>query len=69
MPHKFINKFWLAVTALIGLGLFVCLFPLLLDKYGLMRAILWSLLIPVAMALAYIRGYWVSTWLSGKDKK
>ena len=44
------------------------LFPLLLDKYGLVKAILWISLLPVAMVLAYLRGYWVSTLFTKKSK-
>jgi hypothetical protein len=57
------------VTVLITLVLLVILFPLLLDKYGAVKAILLACLIPVAMALAYIRGYWVSTLIEKKHKR
>ena len=34
MSTKLFNKFWVALTAVITLGLLAYLFPLLLDKYG-----------------------------------
>jgi hypothetical protein len=69
MSTKLFNKFWVALTAVITLGLLVYLFPLLLNKYGLLKAILLACLIPMAMALAYLRGYWVSTLFEKKDKQ
>jgi hypothetical protein len=66
MSTKLFNKFWVAVTAVITLGLLAILFPLLLDKYGLLKAILLACLIPVAMTMAYFRGYWVSTLIEKK---
>ena len=66
MSTKLFNKFWAAVTAVITLGLLVYLFPLLLNKYGLVKALLLACLIPVAMTMAYFRGYWISTLF---DKK
>jgi hypothetical protein len=66
MSTKLFNKFWVTVTASITLGLFAYLFPLLLNKYGLLKAILLACLIPVAMTMAYFRGYWISTLF---DKK
>jgi hypothetical protein len=66
MSTKLFNKFWVAVTVVITLGLLAYLFPLLLEKHGLLKAILLACLIPVAMTLAYFRGYWVSTLI---DKK
>ena len=68
MSTKLFNKFWVAVTAVITIGLLAYLFPLLLDKYGLLKAILLASLIPVAMTLAYFRGYWVSTLIEKKGK-
>lgn len=68
MPGKLFNKFWLVFTTVLAIGLIIILFPLLLDKYGLVKAILLACLIPVAMALAYIRGYWVATLFEKKKK-
>jgi len=68
MSRRLFNKFWLAFTAIITISLIAILFPLLLYKYGLLKAILLACLIPVAMALAYLRGYWIAT-LSEKKKK
>jgi hypothetical protein len=68
MSTKLFNKFWVAVTAVITIGLLAYLFPLLLDKYGLVKAILLACLIPVAMTMAYFRGYWVSTLIEKKEK-
>lgn len=61
MAIKLFNKFWVTVTAVITVCLLAYLFPLLLDKYGLVKAVLLACLIPVAMTMAYFRGYWVST--------
>jgi hypothetical protein len=69
MSTKLFNKFWVMVTAIITIGLLVYLFPLLLDKYGLFKAVLQACLIPVAMILAYFRGYWVSTLFEKKKKQ
>jgi hypothetical protein len=69
MSTKLFNKFWVMVTAIITIGLLVYLFPLLLDKYGLLKAVLLSCLIPVAMTLAYFRGYWVSTLFVKRKKQ
>lgn len=69
MSTKLLNKFWVAVTACITIGLLVYLFPLLLDKYGLGKAVLLACLIPGAMALAYLRGYWIATLFEKKGKK
>lgn len=68
MSTKLFNKFWVAVTAVITIGLLVYLFPLLLEKYGLLKAILLACFIPVAMTLAYFRGYWVSALFEKKRK-
>jgi hypothetical protein len=57
------------VTAVITIGLLTILFPLLLNKYGLAKAILLACLIPVAMTLAYFRGYWVSSLFEKKHKR
>jgi len=62
------NKFWVLATTVITIVMLIILFPKLLDKYGPGRAILLSSLIPFAMFLAYLRGYWISTWLSKKHK-
>jgi hypothetical protein len=64
---RLFNKFWVAVTVVITLGLLAYLFPLLLGKYELVKAVLLACLIPVAMSLAYLRGYWICT-LSEKRK-
>ena len=69
MSTKLFNKFWITATAVITLGLLAYLFPLLLDKYGLFKGILLACLIPVAMILAYVRGYWVSTLLEKRRKR
>ena len=66
MSTTLFNKFWVAVTAVITIGLLAYLFPLLLNKYGLVKAILLACLIPVATTLAYFRGYWISSMF---DKK
>ena len=68
MSTKLFNKFWVALTAVITIGLLAYLFPLLLDKYGLVKAILLACLIPVAMSLAYLRGYWIATLFEKKGK-
>jgi hypothetical protein len=68
MSTKLFNKFWVAVTAVITIGLLAFLFPLLLAKYGFVKAVLLACLIPVAMTLAYFRGYWVSTLVEKKRK-
>jgi len=68
MSTKLFSKFWVALTAVITIGLLAYLFPLLLDKYGLGKAILLGCLIPVAMALAYLRGYWIATLFEKKNK-
>ena len=68
MSTRLYNKFWVVVTVLITLVLLVILFPLLLDKYGIVKAILLACLIPVAMAMAYVRGYWISTLFEKKRK-
>ena len=68
MSTKLFNKFWVALTAVITIGLLAFLFPLLLDKYGFVKATLLACLIPAAMALAYLRGYWISTLIEKKRK-
>jgi len=68
MSTKLFNKFWVAVTAVITIGLLAYLFPLLLDKHGFVKAILLACLIPVAMTMAYFRGYWVSTLFEKRSK-
>jgi len=68
MSTKLFNKFWVAITTIITIGLFAYLFPLLLEKYGLVKAILLACLIPMAMILAYLRGYWISTLFAKKGK-
>ena len=67
MAVKLFNKFWFAVTAIITVVLLTILFPLLLAKYGVVKALLLACLIPFAMVLAYVRGYWVSTLFSRKN--
>ena len=69
MSTRLFNKFWVGVTAVITFGLLVYLFPLLLGKYGLIKAVLLACLIPIAMSLAYLRGYWISTLFEKKAKK
>ena len=69
MAAKFFNKFWLIFTAILTVILFIILFPLLLAKYGLVKALLWSCLLPIAMALNYIRGWWISSMLSKQKKE
>jgi hypothetical protein len=54
MATKLFNKFWVTLKAIITVGLLAYLFPLLLDKYGLVKAVLLACLIPVAMGLAYL---------------
>lgn len=68
MSTKLFNKFWVAITTIITIGLFAYLFPLLLEKYGLVKAILLACLIPMAMILAYLRGYWISNLFAKKGK-
>lgn len=68
MSTQLFNKFWVAVTAVITIGLLAYLFPLLLDKYGIVKAILLACLIPAAMTLAYFRGYWIATFFEKKCK-
>jgi hypothetical protein len=68
MSTKLFNKFWVAVTALITIGLLAYLFPLLLEKYGFVKAVLLACLVPVAMTLAYFRGYWISTLFEKKKQ-
>jgi hypothetical protein len=68
MSTKLFSKFWVALTAVITIGLLAYLFPLLLDKYGLGKAILLACLIPLAMALAYLRGYWIAAMFEKKNK-
>ncbi len=69
MSTTLFNKFWVALTAVITICLLAYLFPHLLDKYGLVKALLLACLIPVAMGLAYLRGYWVSTLFEKKNKQ
>ena len=66
MARKFFSKFWVSVTVVITAILLAILFPPLLDKYGMVKAILWSLLLVFGMFLAYVRGYWVCQWLCKK---
>jgi len=66
---RLFNKFWVAVTVVITLGLLAYLFPLLLGKYGLIKAVLLACLIPFALSLAYLRGYWISTLFEKKAKQ
>lgn len=61
---KYISVFWIAITVVIFGALFLLLFPKMVDKWGLVPALLLSPLFLVAAALAYIRGYWVSRWLA-----
>ncbi len=68
MSTRLFNKFWVAVTAVITICLLAYLFPLLLDKYGLVKSVLLASFIPVAMTLAYFRGYWISTLFEKKSK-
>ena len=68
MSKRLFHKFWVIFTAIITISLIAVLFPLLLDKYGLVKAILLACLIPVAMALAYLRGYWIATLFEKKKK-
>jgi hypothetical protein len=63
------HKFWVPFTSALTLILFLILFPMLLDKYGWPRALLWSCLIPIAMTLAYLRGWWVASLISKHKKK
>ncbi len=63
---KYISKFWVTFTIILFTILFIILFPMLVNKYGWLGALLWSPLLIVAAILAYIRGYWVSRWMSGE---
>lgn len=69
MSTKLFSKFWVALTAAITIGLLAYLFPLLLDKYGFVKAVLLASLIPVAMTMAYFRGYWIATLFEKKKAK
>lgn len=69
MSTRLFNKFWVSITVVITLGLLAYLFPLLLGKYGLVKAVLLACLIPVAMSLAYLRGYWISTLSEKKNNR
>ena len=62
---RYINKFWVAFTIILFTALFIILVPMMVNKYGLLGALLWSPLFVIAAVLAYIRGYWVSKWMSG----
>lgn len=57
MSTRLFNTFWVAVTAVITLGLLVCL---LIGKYGLIKAFLLTCLIPLAVSIVYLRGYGIS---------
>lgn len=61
-----VNKFWITVTAVLTVLIWLWLFPTMLDRYGLLRTIGVSIVLVVAMSLHYIRVYWISTWF-GKD--
>lgn len=63
---KYINWFWIAVTAILSIIVLICLFPIMYSRYGLVSAILLGLLVVFGMSLYYIRGYWISTWISKK---
>jgi len=63
---KYINKFWVSVTAILTIIVLIYLFPIMYNRYGLATAILLSLLLVFGMALYYIRGYWISIWISKK---
>ena len=69
MAHKFFNKFWVTFTIILFGILFIVLFPMMIDKYGFMGAVMLSPLLVLAAFLAYVRGYWVSRWMSeGEDR-
>jgi hypothetical protein len=63
---KYINKFWVSLTAVLTIILLIYLFPIMYDQYGFIKAILLSLCLIFGMSLYYIRGYWISKWLSKK---
>ena len=42
---------------------------MMVDKYGFMGAVMLSPLLVLAAFLAYIRGYWVSRWMSESEEK
>ncbi|HDL02722.1 MAG TPA: hypothetical protein ENH25_01170 [candidate division Zixibacteria bacterium] len=60
---KYISKFWLSFTAIITFALLFYLFPQMLARYGIFRAILLSLILIAGMCLAYIRGYIIASLL------
>lgn len=66
---KYINKFWVIFTVILFFGLFIILLPMMMQKYGFLGAICLSPLFIIAAVLAYIRGYWVSKWMSGEKDK
>jgi hypothetical protein len=66
MANRFFSPFWVTVSIIISVILIAVLYPLLLEKYGMAKAILLSLLIPVAMGLAYIRGWLIAIKLAQK---
>ncbi len=68
MSTTLFNKFWVALIAVITIGFLAYLFSLLLDKYGLVKALLLACLIPVAMGLAYLRGHWISILVREKKQ-
>ena len=66
---KYISKFWITVTIILFTILYIILLPKILNRYGIWGAVYWSPLLIIAAVLAYIRGYWVSKWMSDKNKK
>ena len=69
MDPQMFNKFWVTFTVVLFLILFVILFPMMVNKYGVLGALLLSPLLVVAAILTYIRGYWVSRWMSENKRE
>jgi len=64
MFNNLFAKIWAVITA--GTAIFVFFYSL--PRFGLGKAILYGCLAIIGMGLYYVRGYWVSTLFSKKDK-
>ena len=69
MATKFYSRSGVTISLIITAILIIVLFPMLLDKYGMAKALLMSLLIPVAMFLGYLRWYWILRLINGRKGK
>lgn len=69
MATRFYSGFGVTISLIITAILLIILFPMLLDKYGMAKALLMSLLIPVAMFLGYLRWYWILRWINERKEK